>query len=1228
MKQKIWRILTSKPKITVAVTLTALAGALFYHWLSFHIFTYGDWSYRPLQDLKESIWPSSWVGDTAFGSFNEFLWRMPLDVLFGLFAWVGAGINIADKFLIFWPLIVTAVTAPYFFLKELTGRRIAALAGTVFYATNTYFLTINTQGHQLLVLAFNILTLAFMVLMRAVKTNRSTLFVGAALLMFVSGFVDFRVFYISFFLFSAYLVCFWPKGLTAGARKRFRKNLALFYAIAIGMQFYWLIAFGMNLGSDNSEVLARSLFGNNFWDLASAVTVHHPFWNGVSTTWFLPNAAPYYFWIIPMLAFGALLVRPRTRVAVFFALAAVVGIVLGKQVSDPFGQIYTFLFNHFPGFSAFREATKFYFLVVLGYTVLLGILAVRLFDARTRSSSKRIKTYVLAGVFAALCLVNAWPYISGSMHRLLATRTMPSDYAKLEADLSSPKNNDYYRTMWVPAYSRWSYYSQEHPRVSATFMLSDKVDNPHSAADVPTQKDIINLVKSNNFEHYLATTSVKYVVVPLRESDNQSFDNQNDFYAFYGDSRQPYIDALDNIPYLQKVPGYKDLAVYEYKNYKPYITASSNLYQVQNSTAFAQLYPFFSQTLGKNAIYNYPGSSQAPAQSVTDVFANFKSNDYQQNNLTLKPATGANLYFNTNKQYYSYTTSDGVLTLYKRVNNLQQTSGTATTGIMPGTPEQVASVPIEAGKNYYLRSNDKIVPIDPTQTSRDLGSIDSDLSVVASDAQNLLTNGSFQQGLWEKTVRDCDNYDGDAHIGMNLDDQGTDDQKALDLWALRHTACTQSAPIPVTPGGSYLLQFNYKAFYSDQIAYRIVIDGQATKPITKPVASNTGEWQTLGDMVSIPAGVTSVRVELRGLPPGAFSATARFTTFDNVRFTTANSQNIATPQMTQPNYVSAGSVAPGASDKLTVDTSQTTDNLIKNGSLESGLWQQKVGDCNNYDEQPSISMDLTSHASDGHKALELKAKRHIACTGPDAVAVKEGQTYLLSFDYASPNSDKARYYITFNDPNKSSASEELDATSSWQTLTTTVKAPLGATSMAVRVHAISDESGKAEAVNWYDNFSLSQVPDLQNQLIAVGQTTAHTAPKSVTFTALSTTKKQITVRGAKDPFYITMNEAYHPEWELVGISDGQHFATDGFLNGWYVQPQTFCSSHQSSCTRNADGTYDMHLTAQLTPEKWFVIGTIISAIVGIGSLGLLVYLNRAEKRRALHAAIKPSHQRR
>jgi len=62
----------------------------------------------------------------------------------------------------------------------------------------------------------------------------------------------------------------------------------------------------------------------------------------------------------------------KNKDVVFFGVVALIGILLSKQVDDPFPGLYPWLFKNVPGFNAFREASKFYFLIALGYSVLIG----------------------------------------------------------------------------------------------------------------------------------------------------------------------------------------------------------------------------------------------------------------------------------------------------------------------------------------------------------------------------------------------------------------------------------------------------------------------------------------------------------------------------------------------------------------------------------------------------------------------------------------------------------------------------------------------------------------------------------------------------------------------------------------------------------------------------------------------------------------------------------------
>jgi len=73
------------------------------------------------------------------------------------------------------------------------------------------------------------------------------------------------------------------------------------------------------------------------------------------------------------------------------------------------------------------------------------------------------------------------------------------------------------------------------------------------------------------------------------------------------------------------------------------------------------------------------------------------------------------------------------------------------------------------------------------------------------------------------------------------------------------------------------------------------------------------------------------------------------------------------------------------------------------------------------------------------------------------------------------------------------------------------------------------------------------------------------------------------------------------------ISDDKHFELDGFLNGWFVEPETLCANDNKACTKNADGSYDLELTIEFFPQRWFYLGLLISGVTFVGCIGYLGY---------------------
>jgi len=1198
--------------------LCLFASILYFRWINFDVFSYGDWSYKYLKNLAELTSGATWVANTDFGSFNELLWRAPLDAMFGAFATVGLGSNVSDKLLVFWPIAITSVIAPYVLLRQLSFSKLHAVIGSLFYATNTYFLSINPQGHGLLILAGNLLTLSFALFMRAVDRQSTRLYVWSALVLWLVSVSDFRLFYIGAMLIAGFLAYRWLV-----ARQLPSARLCIFGLVTVLLQVGWLAATAVSHDASATAILSRSLFGGEYWDLGSALTLHYPFWTGTTTSWFIVNNIPIYFWILPAAVIISLYLNRKNTDYGFFGLVAGLGILLSKQTSPPFSWLYPFLYKHLPGFNAFRESTKFYYFTLLAYTVLLTALLAYL-SRRKEQVSYRL----VVGALLVLVVVNCIPYVSGSMGKLLHPATIPQDYQTI-AHLLETDNSSQYRTLWVPVAPRWSYYSTLHPRLSSTSLAALPITSQADNQSVRTAEQIHNLINAPLFQNYVSLLSVKYVFVPLRD-----IQNNDDFYKFYGDDRQFYIDTLNQIPFLKRVNiGTNTVAAYLNTNYRPYIAATSSVFGIDASTDLEPTANFLT-TIGQGTDFadqSQKTSSPIQSRSLTNIFGDMQASDITKGTLTRhvtlqKPAQ---LYAGQAKPQISYVSNAGTLSLQAELAGSNMSVDGTPAHPSAQAKNTLATVHLQQNQQYFLASGGNVTHINTSPGTYMVGQGATPISILASDGANLIQDGSFEHGPWQQHVSDCNHYDNNATIGMStLSYDAYDGQKAAELSAANHIACINSSPAPVTAGHSYLLTFHYQAPYAERVAFRVNFNNGKGQTFSVDIRNGADQWHTVRQMVTVPAGASSATIQLRGLPlPNydnlTFSAT---TDYDAVSLQEVHTLSSVTPTASGTSaYQSVMSLAPGSHTFTYADSTIDAKNNIPNGDFENGLWQSKVDDCaaDIDDLTPEIAMRSISAAAHGKKALELSALRHVACTSSASIPVQEGQTYLFSFDHQSPNTASASYSLSFNDGQKTTLGKYIPTSKAWQNYHTSFTVPVGATQLTVKVYARSYSDSPEATVNRYDDFKLLRVPDVSQQYYLLDQqSTAAGKPKSISFQTYRT-YKTVTIQQATQPFYLIMGEAYNPGWmaSLAGDSThvlGTHFEANEFENGWYIVPSQLCAAKSSACRQNADGSYDINLDIQFTPQRVYHLGCIIGGITLAGCIAYLAIGRLRRKDTASH----------
>ena len=551
------------------------------------VLTSGDWIFIP-KDALETVrinYFSIWLND----SFGRVLFdggQAPTWIAYGVLSkYLSLGYAVSERLIHFWPIIIFLPLSSYFFLRYILFSKIAIFVGILIYSFNTYFLILQT-GHLTLMVAFAIAPLAILFFFKTLDKLKFKYSVISGLLLSIVGAYEPRALYLIVWLLFFYFLFYL---LVINSRKHIILKLAClaFLPILIVglLNLYWIFGLISLSGLGSGIPSGRELFGSEFTNIFYATTLHHPYWTGSSPAIFVAQIIKPYFWLFPIIAFLGLYLNRKNKIIVFFGLIAIVGIFLVKQEANPFQGIYPALYKFLPGFSAFRESSKFYIFISLGYSVLISGFIDWLLKYRFKNTKVEFIKYIVMFGVVTLILINTLSLVNGNISTLFIPRHNPQDYILLENTINS--ENNFYRTLWIPVGSRWSYYSDLNPRLDAVQLMNlewkDLLEKETRISEDQLYPfdNLFNLPKLNNIFN---NSSIKYIIIPLE--DNENDDN---FFPNYGKNRSFYIYELNKLNFLKRKDlGTQEIVVYENKNFKPHIYLTNQEETIQKSIKFKQ----------------------------------------------------------------------------------------------------------------------------------------------------------------------------------------------------------------------------------------------------------------------------------------------------------------------------------------------------------------------------------------------------------------------------------------------------------------------------------------------------------------------------------------------------------------------------------------------------------------------------------------------------------------
>jgi hypothetical protein len=561
-----------------ALIIAFLLSIFVYHiWIfSSTIFTYGDWWYfsnDSLTSVREAYF-NLWISDFNLGRVSLSIGQSLSWGAYGfLIQHIGGNYQSALKIVHLFPIIIFTPLGIFFLLKKYIKSNVARLIGVISYTFNTYFLILQT-GHLTLMVAYSFLPLILSFFIDALRKRSIFYGINTALVLSVASAYEPRAAYIILFILFLYFIYY----LFTELRSLQNYVSIIFHAgfpvlLFVLLNLYWIIGLAFTGSISENELFSRTLFGNEFLNILYAITAFHPFWTGNQPSIFILENIPLYQWLIPIGAILGAYLNRKNSFAMFAFLLGLIGILLTKQSSMPFQDLYLWLYLHVPGFNAYREASKFFSIIVLSYSILLAFLTEYVVSNKIKSNTIASFAYIFISVIFAIFLLNTKPLISGSIKTMFSERNIPPDYLFLNKLLSS--ENQYSRTLWVPTISRWGLITVNHPVLSLIeTMNSDwlKYTVQKNNGEKTEGELMLLFLKSDQFKTLVSDSTIKYIIVPLQDKTNE-----DNFFQYYFKSRKDYINTLDSLDYLQKKHvGQSNIIIYENTNFLDHIHLSSS----------------------------------------------------------------------------------------------------------------------------------------------------------------------------------------------------------------------------------------------------------------------------------------------------------------------------------------------------------------------------------------------------------------------------------------------------------------------------------------------------------------------------------------------------------------------------------------------------------------------------------------------------------------------------
>ncbi len=548
--------------------LIVILGFVYWQWWLSGPRVANDLPLVSLDSLKSQMdFPRTWTtrGAEGLGEYTVFtIWSWPFNLLSGILANFGLDLGIQERILVVIPMLIFGAFGIWKVSEILKLSSKAKLVSSIFYLTNTYLILLLDGGQLSIALTLAWLPISFYAIEKAISGNLYQKIL-AGLSIWVLGFLDIRFIFVLFLLL---LVRFIYGLLFLNRREKvdfLKANLLTgltSFIILFGLNFYWILPIiKAPLQQGVYQQLTQvSQFSNT--SLAHTIFLISPNW--YENKFGKVSPIRFEFVLIPILVFAAMFLKRKDYWLGFWTLVAIISLFLAKGFDEPFGFIYNWLFIYIPGFSLFRDSTKFFSLVILAYSLLIGITVDQLIKLAEKTKSRILVSAVPIAVVIYLIFVIK-PVWLGQMLGTFSAPKQQSEYSKV-GDLLKADDN-FSRVFWIPTVAALGYSSATHPSVEATRFYGKR---PFSSGIVGTY-EIFNFLRESSFVGQLFDVlGIGYVIYPMPISAKVSD------LSYY----DTFLNQIKNLPWVSKEKTQSTIPVLKTNSHQNKIFLTQNLWWV------------------------------------------------------------------------------------------------------------------------------------------------------------------------------------------------------------------------------------------------------------------------------------------------------------------------------------------------------------------------------------------------------------------------------------------------------------------------------------------------------------------------------------------------------------------------------------------------------------------------------------------------------------------------